>query len=105
MLALEQFFADERLRKEIEGRERVAQIRADARDSETYLDTPEGKLVRSIYQTVFDPAATNTIPANERMAEFKKRVGEENAKLFFAASGLPQEETQSESKTTLDDIG
>lgn len=104
MLALEQFFADQRLDKELTAAEKRAQIAADARSSETYLDTPEGKLVRSIYQTIFDPDAANTIPANERMAAFIERVGEGNAKLFFEASGLPQEETQPKSTTSLDDI-
>ena len=91
MLALEQFFADQRLDKELKGAEKRAQIAADARSSETFLDTPEGKLYTRIYQEIFDPDVANTIPAENRMAEFIKRVGEDNAKLFFAATGLPQE--------------
>jgi hypothetical protein len=104
MLALEQFFTDQRLDKELGAAETRAQIAADARSSETFLDTPEGKLYTRIYQEIFDPDASNTILPQNRMAEFIKRVGEGNAKLFFAATGLPQEETQSKSKTTLDDI-
>ena len=104
MLALEQFFADKRLSEEIQGRKDVAQIGADARSSETFLDTQEGKLYTRIYQEIFDPDASNTVLPENRMAEFIKRVGEGNAKLFFAATGLPQEETQSQSTTSLDDI-
>jgi hypothetical protein len=103
MLALEQFFADKRLAAELEGAEKRAQIAADARSSETFLDTPEGKLYTRIYQEIFDPDVANTIPAENRMAEFIKRVGEDNAKLFFEATGLPQGEVQTETRT-LDDI-
>jgi len=103
MLALEQFFADKRLREEIQGRKDVAQIGADARSSETFLDTPEGKLYTRIYQEIFDPDASNTVLPENRMAEFIGRVGEGNAKLFFAATGLPQEETQSKQRS-LDEI-
>ena len=103
MLALEQFFADKRLAAELEGAEKRAQIAADARSSETFLDTPEGKLYTRIYQEIFDPDVANTIPAENRMAEFIRRVGEDNAKLFFEATGLPQGEVQTETRT-LDDI-
>jgi len=103
MLALEQFYADNRLATEIQGRKDVAQIGADARSSETFLDTPEGKLYTRIYQEIFDPDASNTVLPENRMAEFVGRVGENNAKLFFAATGLPQEETQSKQRS-LDEI-
>lgn len=104
MLALEQFFSDQRLDKELGAAETRARIAADARNSETFLDTPEGKIYTRIYQEIFDPDASNTVLPENRMAEFIGRVGEDNAKLFFAATGLPQEETQSQSTTSLDDI-
>jgi len=107
MLALEQFFADERLRKELEGRETVANIQASAR-SKDYLETSDGRAALSFYKSIVispDMAGEfGNMTREERIAEFENQIGKENADKFFRETGFSRTSTQPKSSTTLEDI-
>ena len=108
MLALEQFFADERLRKELEGRETVANIQASAR-SKDYLETSDGRAALSFYKSIVispDMAGEfGDMTREERIAEFENQIGKENADKFFKETGFSRTSAQPKSSTTLEDIG
>ena len=107
MLALEQFFADERLRKELEGRETVANIQASARTKD-YLETSDGRAALSFYKSIVispDMAGEfGNMTREERIAEFENQIGKENADKFFRETGFSRTSTQPKSSTTLEDI-
>jgi len=102
MLALEQFFADERLGKEIQGRKDVAQIGADARTSDdTWFDTAQGKNAIAAYRDIFG-TQNATMKEEDKMPAFIKRIGEDSATVFFTLMNIPQEETQTDTRTLAD---
>ena len=106
MLALEQFFADERLRKELEGRETVANIQASAR-SKDYLETSDGRAALSLYKSIVispDPGGElSDKSTSERIKAFENQIGKENADKFFEETGFPRAPAEDD-KRTLDDI-
>tara|TARA_R100001163_G_C5067614_1_gene206894 strand:- start:4639 stop:6093 length:1455 start_codon:yes stop_codon:yes gene_type:complete len=103
MLALEQFFADKRLREEIKGRKDVAQIRADASTADdTWFDTAQGKNAIAAYRDIFGTQNVS-MKEEDKMPAFIKRVGEDSATVFFTLMNIPREETQTDTRT-LDDI-
>ena len=103
MLALEQFFADKRLREEIKGRKDVAQIRADASTADdTWFDTAQGKNAIAAYRDIFGTQNVS-MKEEDKMPAFIKRVGEDSATVFFTLMNIPREETQTDTRT-LEDI-
>ena len=103
MLALEQFFADERLGKEIKGRKDVAQIRADASTADdTWFSTAQGKNAIRAYNDIFG-TQNASMKEEDKMPAFVKRVGEESATIFFTLMRIPREGAPTDTRT-LDDI-
>jgi len=103
MLALEQFFADERLAKEIQGRKDVAQIAADARTADdTWFSTAQGKNAIRAYNDIFGTQNVS-MKEEDKMPAFVKRVGEESATIFFTLMQIPREVAPTDTRT-LDDI-
>ena len=104
MLALEQFFADQRLDKELEGAEKRAQIAADARTADdTWFDTAPGKEAIAAYRDIFG-TQNLTMKPEDRMPAFIKRIGEDNATVFFTLMGIPQENLVQPKERSLDEI-
>jgi len=106
MLALEQFFADERLRQELTGRENVANIQASARGKD-YLETSDGRAAFNVYKSMVispDPGGElSDKSTSERIKAFENQIGKENADKFFEETGFPRAPAEDD-KRTLDDI-
>tara|TARA_R100000995_G_C3475286_1_gene120590 strand:- start:43 stop:1638 length:1596 start_codon:yes stop_codon:yes gene_type:complete len=104
MLALEQFFADERLDKELGAAETRAQIAAEARTADdTWFDTAPGKEAIAAYRDIFG-TQNLTMKPEDRMPAFIKRIGEDNATVFFTLMGIPQENLVQPKERSLDEI-
>lgn len=100
MLALEAGMADKRAEEKYARDLALVGARASSKPTKGYLDTQSGQLIEKIYTDVMNDG---TINEKDKVARFVQRVGGDQAKLFFAATGLPSD-AGSTTTTTLDDI-